>query len=132
LVGTSKGVILECTIEGGKEKACAALWNMATAAGGEGLPIVALRVELLPTLGPEASSRFLVVAVTARPFRYYQFLGGPLLSSLFRRDPLFNELRGPELPGLPGLQVRGEGVRGAGEMRQLPADSSPCRLRAGG
>lgn len=106
LVGTSKGVILECSVEGGKDKGCAALWNMAAAAGaGEGLPIVALRLEQLPQ-GAEAASRFLVVAVTARPFRYYQFLGGPKLAALFRRDALFNELRGPELPGNPCLQVR--------------------------
>jgi len=105
ILGTSKGVILECTIEGGRDKNCAPLWNMASS-GNEGLPIVSLRLEQLPQ-GPESASRFLVVAVTAQTVpATINFLAAQKLAALFRREPLFNELRGLEMPGLPCLQVR--------------------------
>jgi hypothetical protein len=108
LLGTSKGLIFESRLEDGKEKGTSELWNIAASEGGIAIPIVSLRLEPL-TQGAEAASRFLVIAVTKKPFRYYQFMGGPRLAAVFSssRGVNFNEIPGPELPAQTCLQVRG-------------------------
>ena len=96
LLGTSAGVIMKMTLEGGKEKNCRQVW----VASDSSAPICCIQIETVPIKsGGGDSARLFVMA--ASPSRYYQFIGGPTLDALFaahaRASPQFIELPG-DLP----------------------------------
>jgi hypothetical protein len=93
LLGTSAGVIMKVTLEGGKEKNCRQVWS----AGDSSAPICCIQIESVHIKsGSGESARLFVMA--ASPSRYYQFIGGPTLDALFaahsRTAPQFIELPG--------------------------------------
>lgn len=93
LIGTSAGVIMKVTLEGGKEKNCRQVWT----ASDSSAPICCIQIESVHIKsGSGESARLFVMA--ASPSRYYQFIGGPTLDALFaahgRAAPQFIELPG--------------------------------------
>lgn len=96
LLGTSAGVIMKVTLEGGKEKNCRQVWS----AGDSSAAICSIQIESVHVKsGGGDCARIFVMA--ASPSRYYQFIGGPTLDALFaahaRSAPQFIELPG-DLP----------------------------------
>lgn len=119
LLGTSNGRIISCKIEDKKEKNVSRLWDTAAgSSGGSGsgdvLPITALRWEQYgppPQPGGEPSKHF-VLAITAKPLRYYEFTGGPTIEAVFQnavnKPLLFHEIRGgseTSMPATPDLSI---------------------------
>ena len=96
LLGTSAGVIMKVTLEGGKEKNCRQVWS----AGDSSAPICCIQIESVYVKSSSGENARLFV-MAASPSRYYQFIGGPSLDALFaahaRSAPQFIELPG-DLP----------------------------------
>jgi hypothetical protein len=93
LLGSSAGVIMKVTLEGGKEKNCRQVW----CASDSSAPICCIQIEAVHVKsGSGESARLFVMA--SSPSRYYQFIGGPTLDALFaahsRTSPQFIELPG--------------------------------------
>ena len=99
LVGTRHGHIFEVQIDGGGKVVAHCVYKLSSS-----IPIQGLCFEKFPTR-PTEPTKYFVMAVTAQPTRYYQFVGGPtfeLLFSKFGSGPnkmpaRFNEF-GTELP----------------------------------
>ena len=77
LVGSVGGSIYELVVEHAKERIFKEVYKLK-----DNIPICGLQFEQFPTL-PNDPPKFFVMAATARPTRYYQFIGGPTFEELF-------------------------------------------------
>ena len=95
LLGTRDGAIVEAMVEDQKvkEKSVKELFRLPDA-----LPIFGLRLEAFPTAS--AMKKWFIMAVTAAPTRYYQFIGGPTVQDVFEayKDALSEQTQFVELP----------------------------------
>ena len=64
----------------------------------QNMPICSLQFERFPAL-PNAPAKFFVMAATANPCRYFQFIGGPDFASLFAYYQQLDRQNCTELPG---------------------------------
>ena len=85
-------MILESCIEG-KEKYVKEVFSMQ-----QNMPICSLQFERFPAV-PTSPAKFFVMAVTANPCRYFQFIGGPDFASLFAYYQELDRQNCTELPG---------------------------------
>lgn len=85
-------MILESCIEG-KEKYVKEVFSMQ-----QNMPVCSLQFERFPAVG-EAPAKFFVMAATANPCRYFQFIGGPDFASLFAYYQALDRQNCTELPG---------------------------------
>ena len=85
-------MILESCIEG-KEKYVKEVFSMQ-----QNMPICSLQFERFPAI-PNAPAKFFVMAATANPCRYFQFIGGPDFASLFAYYQELDRQNCTELPG---------------------------------
>lgn len=92
LLGTRNGMILESCIEG-KEKYVKEVFSMQ-----QNMPICSLQFERFPAV-PTSPAKFFVMAATANPCRYFQFIGGPDFASLFAYYQELDRQNCTELPG---------------------------------
>ena len=77
LIGSVGGTIYELVVEASKERVFKEVYRLK-----DKIPICGLQFEQFPTL-PSDPPKFFVMAATARPTRYYQFVGGPSFEDLF-------------------------------------------------
>ena len=64
----------------------------------QNMPICSLQFERFPAI-PNAPAKFFVMAATANPCRYFQFIGGPDFASLFAYYQELDRQNCTELPG---------------------------------
>lgn len=95
LMGTREGAIVEAVVEEQrvKEKSVKELFKLPNA-----LPLCGLRLEPFPAAN--AVKKWFIMAVTAAPTRYYQFIGGPTVEHAFQayKDASAEQTQFVELP----------------------------------
>lgn len=91
LIGTRLGAILEVELDG-KERLVKQVFSMH-----QNMPICGLHFEKFPDTG--GRSKYYVMAATANPSRYFQFIGGPDFESLFKYYSQIEKQQCTELPG---------------------------------
>ena len=92
-MGTRNGIILETQIEG-KEKYVKEVFSMQ-----QNMPICALQIEIFPE-GTGVDRKYFVMAATANPSRYFQFIGGPDFETMFKYYKELDKQNCTELPGM--------------------------------
>ena len=91
-MGTRNGIILETQIDS-KEKYVKEVFFMQ-----QSLPICALQIEVFPDAA-SVERKYFVMAATANPSRYFQFVGGPDFETLFKYYRDLDRQNCTELPG---------------------------------
>ena len=92
-MGTRNGKILETCLDG-KEKFVKEVFSMS-----QNMPICSIQMEVFPELTSGSPRKYFVMASTANPSRYFQFVGGPDFESLFKEYESLERLNCTELPG---------------------------------
>lgn len=92
-MGTRSGKILETSIDG-KEKYLKEVFSMT-----QNMPICSLHIEMFPSFASNGGRKYFVMASTANPSRYFQFIGGPDFETLFRDYAKVETQNCTELPG---------------------------------
>ena len=91
-MGTRNGMILETSIDG-KEKYIKQVFSMQ-----QNMPICSIHIEHFPEVEGQGHKYF-VMAATANPSRYFQFIGGPTFESMFAYYKDLDRQNCTELPG---------------------------------
>ena len=92
-MGTRNGKILETSLDG-KEKFLKEVFSMS-----QNMPICSRQIELFPSFSSTSARKYFVMASTANPSRYFQFVGGPDFESLFSEYSSIDRQSCTELPG---------------------------------
>lgn len=91
-MGTRNGMILETSIDG-KEKYIKQVFSLQ-----QNMPICSIHIEHFPEVEGQGHKYF-VMAATANPSRYFQFIGGPSFESMFDYYRDLDRQNCTELPG---------------------------------
>jgi len=88
LIGSKDGIIYECEIAQGRERAFKQIYTLA-----EPMPITGLEFERIPLINDQ--NKILIMA--SGPTRVYQFIGGPTFAQIFANvglEPSYTEIPG--------------------------------------
>lgn len=111
-------MILETAIDG-KEKYIKQVFSMQ-----QNMPICSIHIEHFPEIEGQGHKYF-VMAATANPSRYFQFIGGPTFESMFEYYKDLDRQNCTELPGISATPRSPSGDMNYTELRFFCKPSEP-------